>query len=272
MSGTPVTPIGTNGQEPTDGLSHALASILETYGDKVSINQKRKGLLKIGNFPGLGTSYETVQTQGGLETYCTDNVITHISSSDATDTQSVIVEGHTISNGLLSFSTQTLTLAGQTKTALATPLARATRLIANGTTDYAGTVYVYEDDTVSGGVPSTAAKIHVQTGIRNKSWKGSTSLSANDYWLITDFYCFVNKKTQATVDFILESREVAATNKVFTPLVPANGSAGAPATFLRFDPPVIVPKNSDIRVVAAASTTAVEVTSYVNGYLATVIG
>ena len=262
---------GPSGEDTTDGLHHSMLAILDQYGDKVSINAKRKGLLKFGSFANLGTSVETVQSQGGNETYCTTNAITHFSSSNSGDTRDIVVEGHTISNGLLTFVTQTVTLFGQTKTALTTPLARATRVYNDGTVDFAGTVYIYEDDTVSSGVPQTASKLHLQSGARNQGWKASTSLSSTDYMLVTDWYMFVNRKTAASADFVLESRQVSTSSKVFRPLAPGNANSAANPTILTFNPPLIVPKNSDIRTVASASTTSVEVTSFINGYLAKVI-
>lgn len=143
-------------------IAWALAAIQEQYGDIVSVDAKKKSLLKFGRNPAVGTSFETIWNTGGDETYPTSNSIDKISSSNDGDTQEVVIEGHTIdSNGELTFVSQTKTLEGQTESALDTPLARCTRLYNNDSTNFAGTVYIYEDDTVTAGVPQTAAKIHL---------------------------------------------------------------------------------------------------------------
>lgn len=251
-------------------LQGSVDQILATYGDKVSVEKKAKTLYKFGRFATVGTSFVTVQAEGGDETYATTNAIDKFSSSDAGDTQEIVIEGHTISSGELTFVTQTVTLAGQTETALTTPLARVTRLYNNGTTDFAGDVYVYEDDTVTGGVPQTASKIHMKVVAGNQSEKCSTSISNNDYLIVTEFvgYCF--DKATAVVEFIGELRQVGTTNKVFRRVFSTAGTNGQP-TVVSFNPPFIIPKNHDIRVRAKADGANTDVGASFNGYLATVI-
>ena len=251
-------------------LVQAQKQIFDSFGDRVSVTQKAKTLYKFGRNPDIGTSIETVWNTGGNETYATDNVIDKFSSSNAGDTQEIIVEGHTISAGKLTFVTQTVTLAGQTETALTTPLARVNRAYNNGTTDFAGTIYIYEDDTVTAGVPQTASKIHAEVTEGNQTEKCATSISNADYYIITSFtgYCFT--KASRTVEFLVELREVGTTNKVFRRTFSTAGSEGKP-THIDFDPPFIIPKNYDIRVRAIASANATDVGASFNGYLAKVI-
>lgn len=244
--------------------------IFKTYGDKVSIDTKRKTLYKFGRCTTVGTSYVTLQPEAADETYVTTNAIDKFSSSDDGDTQEIVIEGHTISGGELTFVTQTVTLAGQTETALTTPLARVTRLYNNDTTDFAGTIYVYEDDTVVAGVPQTASKIHMQVVNGNQSEKCSTSISKDDYLIVTSFtgYCF--QKTAAVVEFIGEMRQVGTTNKVFRRVFATAGGEGQPTT-VYFDPPAIIPKNYDIRVKARADSSNTDVGASFNGYFASII-
>ena len=246
-------------------------TIFNTYGDTVSYHDKLKTLRKFGRFDGVGTSFVTLQREGGDETYATTDAITHFSSSNAGDTHEIVIEGHTISNGELTFKTQTVTLDGQTKTALATPLARCTRLYNNNSTDFAGDIYVYEDDTVTAGVPQAAAKIHMKVTEGNQSEKCSTSVSNTDYYIITGFsgYCF--DKATAVVEFIGELRTVGTTNKVFRRIFSTAGANGAP-TEVAFDPPFIIPKNSDIRVRAKADGAGTDVGAAFSGYLFKVTG
>ena len=254
------------------GLAQAVRVIESTYGDTVSIEQKAKSLLKFGQNTSLGTTQETIWLRGGHETYPTTNAIDTVSSDDNGDTQSIVVEGHTISNGELTFVSQSVTLTGQTKATLSTPMARANRMYNNGNTDFAGTVYVYEDDTVVGGVPQTLANIHLQSeGANNQSLKAATSLSNLDYWIITQWDAFVNERTTAAVDFAIQTREVGTTNKVFRSRVTGTAASTGPSVNILFDPPMIIPKNHDVRVVGTASTANVSCESFINGYLAIVV-
>lgn len=246
-------------------------TILNTYGDTVSFQDKLKTLYKFGRNSDIGTSSETVWSTGGDETYVTTNAIDKISSSDAGDTQSVVVEGHTIDSGILTFVVQNVTLAGQTETALPIPLARATRLYNNDTSAFAGTVYVYEDDTVTAGVPQTTSKIHLTVNDGNQSEKASTSISNTDYYAITAFvgYCF--DKTPAVVEFDGELRQVASTPKAWRTVFHCTGTNGSP-TIVPFEPAFIIPKNSDIRVRAKADGASTDIGCAFNGYLLKVTG
>lgn len=247
-------------------LQHAIDQILNDYGDTVLI--KPKSLLKYGRNENVAQdTLTTVWTTGGNETYATGNTINRVSSAQGTDTQQVVIEGHTLSGSDLTFVTQTATLQGQNQVTLTTPLYRATRLYNNGSTNFAGNVYCYESGgTVTNGVPQDATKIHITVlaGVTNQSLKASTSLSSVDYWIITQFYASVNEKTSASVDFALQTREFG---KVFRNRLPhaatSNGVSGA----LDLDPPIIVRPNSDIRITALASAASTSVDAWINGYL-----
>jgi hypothetical protein len=112
---------------------------------------------KFGENPDVDTgAAEDVWGYGGEYTYSTTADIDTISSSDVTDTQNIVVIGQTADYTELE---QTATLDGQNKVVLATPLRRVYRMYNDGSTDIAGTVYCYVDDTVTGGVPDTANKV-----------------------------------------------------------------------------------------------------------------
>ena len=114
---------------PHDPLTMAEQIIYDTFGDQVSIVNKAKTLRKFGRNAAVGGTFETVWRTGGDETYATDNTIDSVSSSDDGDTQAIHVEGHTISNGLLTFVAQEVTLTGQTPATLTTPLARPLKVV-----------------------------------------------------------------------------------------------------------------------------------------------
>jgi hypothetical protein len=202
------------------------------------------------------------------ETYVGTNIITHFSSSSASDTEIIKVEGHTVDgSGNFTFAVQTVTLVGQTKTALTTPLARVTRVVNTGSTDLIGNIYIYQDDTVSAGVPTTGAKVHliVEAGLNN-SEKASTTISSNDYWILTSFYGDCLEKTAAFGILHLEIREKGG---VFVNKVDISCSTNARGVH-EFKPYLVVPKNSDVRLRCSASATNKDFSGGIQGLLASV--
>lgn len=242
--------------------AQAIRDIKGTYGDTVSVTKKRKSLLKFGKNLAASTSSETVWIQGGNETYISTNGIDTMSSSDNGDDQTVTIEGHTISGSNLTFVVQTATLTGHSKVTLSTPLARATRVYNTDDNLFAGDVYIYEDDTLTDGVPNTATKIHLKAN-GAQSFKASTALSSVDYWIISQFYCGVIEKTASSADFTLEVRQFGG---VFRPAFTVSAS-NTSATQLDLSPNIIVTPNADVRITCVASGT-IAVSAWMNGLLA----
>jgi len=248
------------------GVSHALAIIDDTYGVQAVI--KDKTLKKFGRNEGVGTSYEDVWQYGGTETLPSTNAIDTVSSSSSSDTTTLVVEGFVLTDGNKIFTVQTVTLTGQTKALLTTPLARCTRAYASGAVDLVGDVYVYEDDTLSAGVPTTAAKVHIDvkgTEGENQSFKASTSISSVDYWIITQIYVAVLRKAAAQANFELQIRESGGVWRSQSIL---NATSTSDAAVANINPPLIVPSNADVRIRAQASTAGVDCVAWINGYLA----
>lgn len=246
----------------------ALDEIHKTYGHIVQ--PKGKSLLKFGQADALGTDQDTIWVRGGNETYVNDNLITHFSSDNSGDGQSLVVEGHTIdADGDFTFVEQTVTLQGQSKEALTIPLARSSRFFNNGSIPFSGTIYVYEDDTVTLGVPQTLAKIHLTNdGICNQSLKAATTISKDDYWLITSVYGGVTKKTSAIVDFNYEVREKG---KTFRARFLGTAASQGPAVSLPLNPCLIVPPNADFRIRGEGTTTNIGCAAWANGILCGII-
>jgi len=250
-----------------DFFNFAASEIYKTYGDKVTIN--RKSIHKFGRYQSLGAVEAPINFWGGGPLLSTSNSITHFSSTDAADTQTLYVEGMTISNGLLTFKAQTITLDGVNKTALPTPLARCTR-IANtaSATATAGDVYIYEDDTVTAGVPDTSTKIaNVMPAISQSSLLAGTSIVNNNYFLITGIFADVNKKTTATVDMHFRTARVG---KVLRDVTVGATSTGF-SLYREATPFYIIPPNSDIQVYGASSAAGTDVTAGFNGFLADIV-
>lgn len=256
---------------PDGRLVQSEREIQATYGDVVSIDKKAKSLLKFGKSAALSTdTLETVWTVGGNEVYISDDGITHISSSSASDTQEIRVEGHTISGNDLTFVVQTVTLSGQTSVALTTGLARVSRISNNSGTELVGRVVVYEDTTISGGIPTDATKIHIDIPLGfQQSFKAATSFSKDDYYVITGFYGAVSAKTSAAVDFYVEIKEP---DGVFLQKACFTASSSGGNSDISLDPAIIVPKNSDIRIRCETAQNNAVVFGIFKGYLAKVTG
>lgn len=242
------------------GLTNAIREIYETFGDRVLI--KPKGLRKFGRNVDLGTSEEQIWITGGSETLPTGNTINTIVSTDAGDDQTIRIEGHTIDgSGNLTFVTQDAVLNGTTAVTLTTPLARATRAYNNTQTlddVFAGTVTVY---VAAGATHITLLPADQQ------SLKAATSVSQNDYWLINTVKVAVRRNTDAIVDFKLQVRRQ---NNVWRTLLPITGARASGTNVIELRTPLIVPKNSDVRMVGAASTSAVQADAVMDGFLALV--
>lgn len=252
-------------------LAHSIEEIKRTYGD--TVRPKAKSLFKFGKNLAVGTSVETVWETGGRETYVTTNVIDTVSSSSTSDTSvTMYVEGHTVSgtgaDSEFTFVSQTVDLNGQNKVLLGTPLARVSRAyVTSGT--LVGDFYVYEDDTLTAGVPDTASKVHLAvyeaTNGSSQSFKAATTFSNTDYFLVTSLILSVGKKTSAVVDF---SFEVRTAGGIFLPQFQASlSTTGINTTQLKAEPYFILPKNSDVRVEAIASTANVEADAMFTGLL-----
>jgi len=243
---------------PDFKLAHAIKSISDTYSDTVDIWEKGKVLNKFGYNPDLDTGVaETIWNQGGNETLKTANDIDIIVSTNAGDTQDVVIEGHTISGSDLTFVTQTATLNGTTNVSLTTPLARVTRVYNDSSTDFAGDITVEDNGT------SVHAKVSGSTG-QNQTKKCQTATSSVDYWIITSISGGVVGSVSATVQFELQ---VKLSGKVWRALYDFNSSDYTQVDLSTY---IIVPPNSDIRIIGTSGTNNTEAVAAIQGYLAIV--
>lgn len=253
-------------------ILRAIDIIKNAHGDNVSASVVPRNLFKFGSNGDLSTAAETLWSVGGDETYVETNTIDSYSSSDTGDVGTMIVEGHTISAGVLTRVVQIVTLAGQTESLLTTPLARVERIYNNGAVDWAGDIYVYEDDTVVAGVPQTVSKIHAKVVIgTNQTQKCAASISGDEYLLVTRWHASVFKKTDAFVDFEVETRDVAPTPSTWRVRGRAATSRGGGGVITDFDPPFILPKNTDWRIRGVSSAMATVAYSSVHGVFLKVV-
>lgn len=253
-------------------LDHAIAIIQKEFGDKVSIQEKDEDLLKFGRNQSVTTTESTIMTlPAGInnETYVSDNLITHISSADSGDTQDIVIKGDTISGGVFTEVTQTVTLVGQTKTPLTTPLARAERAYNENSSNLTGPVYIYEDGDLTAGVPDTGSEVHLMIrGGKNQTEKAAATTPNDTYWILTKFYGDILAKASAFSEIELQVRRAG---KVFRE-VAAFGISEKHSHDLRFDPYYIVPKNADIRLIGISDNAGGrDVSGGIQGYLAKVV-
>lgn len=250
----------------------AMDEIRQKDGVNVLPSATSRSLVKFGRNDDVGTALETIWIPTGDEVYATGNTIDSFSSTDTGDAGDIVVQGHTISGGILTEVSQTVTLDGQNETLLTTPLARVQRVFNDGTANWLGDVYIYEDDTVVAGVPQTAANIHLQAQAEdNQSHKCAFSTADGEYLIITTFHVSVFKKTASDAEFTLETREIGTTNKTFRIRFGMATSDAAGSIFQNLDPAIIIPPNHDVRVPAAAGNTGTSCFASLHGIYATIV-
>ena len=253
-----------------DRVQAALGVIKNKYDVVASVQLRDAHMHKIGSRADLGVTKSTVAHLGGnfFESYVDDNLITHIIAEDADDTELVLVEGFTITAaGLFTFHTQFATLAGWTGVELDQPLARCRRIKNLGATELVGNVYVYRGGNTTEGVPDVTAEIHAQIHAGDqRTEKCADTVQDTDFLLITQMETAILKKTSAVVDFGFEVREIGSVF-IRKRTIPAS-STGNDFSPLDLDPVIIVPRNSDFRMVAQSSTSATEVFAHITGYFA----
>lgn len=256
-----------------DWIAYAEREILTQYGDVVSVARRSKSLLKFGQNDNVGTTELTIMDLQGTETeetYVSDNLIDRVVSDKVANTQTITIEGHTLSGGDLTFVIQTAVLTGQTPVVLTTPLARVSRVYVTGATPLVATSIVFVYESTGGetlGVPDDDSTVHItMTDVHNQSVKAATSVSAVDYLLITSIYGDINKKTGSEIDLQFKSRVLG---NIFRPHAPRSGdSAGTSSLSLPFMPYIIIPPNSDIIMTAKAGTISVSVSAGFEGIFA----
>lgn len=268
-------------------LQFAIDEIANAYSEQVSVFAKRKSLGKFGRTTnadnGVKTTVGTFLGSEVNETFATTNAIDGVVSAGAgdSDDQVLTVEGHyyDASNNLV-FHVQDVTLNGQTKASLSQPLCRATRAyVKNGTfaspaTTPQGPVYVYASSGVSLslGVPQTdsSVKLVMAAGF-TQTEKCATSVSYQDYWILTRIAASVERGNASTVtcDIDVEFRQQGG---VWRPLGLELSLRTASASWadIHLNPYLIIPSNTDVRMIAISNTNDTTVSGRIAGVLALV--
>jgi len=253
---------------------------------RVDVIGKNKSILKFGrNLDLTSGTQETIWDVGiDNETYVEDNLINRISSSSASDTQTIRVEGHYLADGGYHFVILDVPLNGQTPVGegivitdaygqYGGALARNSRLANLSGTRLVGDVYVYQDtQTVTAGVPQDLTKVHAKirgaAGLQQSN-KCATTISNEDFYILTSSRVGVAKAQAAFVDFSLEVREHGGT---FRERTIGNGSRDSGFNPIFEKPPyIVVPPNSDIRITGISSANTTTGIAEFNGILGALV-
>jgi hypothetical protein len=248
------------------------------FGNNWSVSRKNKTLRKFGRREDLALGEIATLWQNGTDddvyhSPVEGNLTDTISSSEAGDTQTVVIEGHEWVGTDLRFLVQRVTLNGQNKVTLPIPLCRVSRSyepLEGGST---GDISIYDDTPIVGGIPTDLTKRHdvIKGSLgQSQSFKGSTSISSVDAMVLTSITVGVAQKQAAAVDFTIEARN-APNSHAFLPVYGrfAANSTGLTTFTVDLDPPIIIPPNSDVRIRAVSSVNNVAANGTFAGYLAT---
>jgi hypothetical protein len=256
----------------TPVLEQAEAQIYKQFGANVSFQKAARTFRVIGARSNLGTTdAQIANLPQAKETYLTTNDIDTVSSSSASDTAVVLTISYlTISGGVFTPGVQTVTLNGQNKVLLDVPCARIETVFNLGTVAAIGDVYIYEDDTITAGVPDTDALVHDRIDpLFQRNAKGSITVPDNEFCVVTNVLASVLKKQAASVDVHAEFRTPPGT--VFNRGIPLGlDTVGTNFIHLTLDPPEILPPNSDNRFSAQSSVAGTEVSLSLRGYASAV--
>lgn len=165
---------------------------------------------KFGAAPDFDTTDGAVTIWDGAEdntawenmvyNYSTTAAIDSISSSDAGDTVDIEIQGLDSNYDLV---TQTITLNGQNRVALTTNLIRVFRAKNVGSTDLAGHVFVFENDTLSSGVPDDPELIRAVIQPENNQTEMAVYTIPNGYTgYMRDWYA-TTAGASKTTDYII---------------------------------------------------------------------
>ncbi len=168
---------------------------------------------KFGRNPDVSTSKEDIWFYGGTETLMTTAAPIHISSSAAT-TALLKIEGLDENWDIF---TESKALAGQTETAVsANNWLRVHRAyVVDASAAPTGDVYIYEDDTVTGGVPQTGSKVHARLDFAgaaiNQTEKAAFTVPRNYKGVITDLWASMRAPTGTarSCQVTLETQQLA---------------------------------------------------------------
>lgn len=182
--------------------------------------------------------------------YSTTANIDSLISTDASDTQSILILGL---NSEYNEITQNVTLTGQTRAALGTKLIRIYRMINEGSTDLSGVVSCYVNNAAtSAGVVSDSANVRaiINNG-NNQTLLGLYTVPAGKTAYMRDWYASLTAKKTAIAGIKIFARPFG---QVFQLKHTSDiNSAGSSHTQHKYNDPIPFKEKTDIEMRASTS-------------------
>jgi len=238
---------GAPGEAPLD-VSHAnpLPIIDQYLSIAAGLCPNCTSINKFGENPGIdvATVPEDVWDHGGIYTWSTTAAIDTVSSSNAVDAVDVVVQGL---DANWDEVLQTVTLNGQNKVTLATPLIRCYRAYNVGTVDLVGDMYIYEDTPIINGVPVDDTKVRARiTDGNNQTLMCIYTVPANHTAFFKAGYVALSEKKNANASFTWRARTFGSVFAVKSKIgLMATGSSHWSYTY---GVPVVLPEKTDILI------------------------
>jgi hypothetical protein len=193
-----------------------------------------------------------------LYTYPADGTapIDTVSSSSNSDTIPLLVSGLDI-NG--RYVDQVITLTGQTKVTLPTPLWRAFRAFNNDSgTALVGNVYIYEDTVITAGVPDDSSKVRTyvaaefDTGIpAQQTLMGHYTVPAGFNGYFMGIVISLSRAITTACQVLLQARDYGCSFRTVSTI---ELNSGGSSIFILDNPiPSVVSPNADIKFSANTS-------------------
>lgn len=264
-------------------VEHAIKEIEDIYGDRVGWNRSVvKSIDKWGQRTDIAGDLVTVwNSPADNENYLdsngtsADNTIDSLTCTDTNFDGVVNIEGHTKDDsGNLSFVTQNITVDGQNAVSLTTDLCRCTRIRALDETalalaDYVS-VYDSSQTTISSGVPQTDAGVYatMRGGQYRNTEKAATAIDSDSYFAVEELAVSMGADKTATVEVFFQQRVLGqGFYSTIAPFFIGNTNPTPAAKEKKRS--LIVPPNSDFRVLAirTSGAQAVTVTARISGIL-----
>jgi len=263
--------------------NHAIKVIKDQYGDVVSADEKRKSVFKFGMNEEVIQNVESDITRlpAGVsrEVPLDSNLIDTLSTTDASFTGDIFIEGHQLINDELLFVTQTVTADGQNKVSLDIPLITATQAENADETLFSSIddeVIIYENGVITNGVPDNTDLVHlIFSADHRQSLRAATAFSSEDYAMITQIYGDINKQTPpaSTADILLRVRQFGEgfgriPGGLKTKLIRSVSTTATNGFDFQPRPYIIIPKNSIVQLTCISSNTGVSMSAGFNTILA----
>jgi hypothetical protein len=185
-----------------------------------------------------------------IYTFSTTADIDTISSSINGDTQDILITGLDTNWAVVS---QTITLTGQTKSLLSTPLIRVYRMQNVGSTDLTGIVYIYPDTAITNGVPNDTTTIRgiINDG-NNQTLTTIMPVPSGKTAYLTKWFCTLSGKVGGIIDVHLSFRPFGGVFQVKESI--AIIGAGSSSYIYGYETPLSFPEKGDFKITADADT------------------